>query len=145
MDNLNLDPKLNYPKTFEYKVLHLTIENAVNEASDPNIDSIKLKGALSPEFIKKQFPEQYKQEKGLSFPDQINNLLNIFGKEGWELKQVESIAGFLLFFFIRQNLISENFEKEKPYTTRDKMIKYKELFDNGLINQEEWIALKKIL
>ena len=140
----NLDnSKINYSQTWEYKVLHLTIENKGNNTSDPNIDSLKLKGSLSPEFIKRQFPEQYQEKKGLSFPDQINNILNIYGKEGWELKQIENLAGFLLLFFIRQNSISKNFEKEKPYTTRDKMIRYKELFDNGLINLEEWRALKK--
>ena len=139
MDNLNLDPKLNYPKTFEYKVLHLTIENKVNETSDPNIDSIKLKGALSPEFIKKQFPEQYQEEKGLTFPDQINNLLNIFGKEGWQLISVEDLEGFILFIFFRK--ISDN--KKSSIKLKDQIIEYKELFDAGLINDEEWKSLKK--
>ena len=144
MNNLNLDDsKINNNKIWEYKVLHLTIENKVNNTSDPNIDSLKLKGALSPEFIKTQFPEQYKEKKGLSFPDQINNVLNVYGREGWELKGVEKIAGFLLFFFIRKIIISENIKDERPYTVRDKMIKYKELFEEGLINQQEWIAVKK--
>ena len=144
MNNLNLDDsKINNNKIWEYKVLHLTIENKVNNNSDPNIDSLKLKGALSPEFIKTQFPEQYKEKKGLSFPDQINNVLNVYGREGWELKGVENIAGFLLFFFIRKIIVSENIKDERPYTVRDKMIKYKELFEEGLINQQEWIAVKK--
>ena len=79
----------------------------------------------------------------MSFPDQINNVLNVYGREGWELKGVENIAGFLLFFFIRKIIISENIKDERPYTVRDKMIKYKELFEEGLINQQEWIAVKK--
>ena len=124
---------------WEYKILHLKVENKSNKVANPYNDSKKLKGSLSPEFIKEQFPEQFLKDNDESFPDQINNLLNIFGKEGWQLISVEDLEGFILFIFIRK--ISNN--KKSSIKLKDQIIEYKELFDAGLINDEEWKSLKK--
>ena len=67
----------------EYKILNLNIDNNPNNPSNPEKDSKKLKGSPC-KFIKK-FPEQYEQKK-LHPADQLQNILNILGNEGWELR-----------------------------------------------------------
>ena len=87
---------------WEYKILNLNIDNNPNNPSNPEKDSKKLKGSLSAEFIKKQFPEQYEQKKELHPADQLQNILNILGNEGWELRCIENVGRFQFFFFIRK-------------------------------------------
>ncbi|WP_288225562.1 hypothetical protein [uncultured Prochlorococcus sp.] len=87
---------------WEYKILNLNIDTQQNNVSDPEKDSQKLKGSLSAEFIKTQFPEKYTKKKELHPADQLQNILNILGSEGWELKCIENVGRFLFFFFIRK-------------------------------------------
>ena len=90
---------------WEYKILNLNIDEKSYEPSPtPEKDSKKLKGSLSADFIKEQFPEQYKQKKGLHPADQLQAILNVIGNEGWELKCIENVGRFLFFFFIRKKL-----------------------------------------
>ena len=87
---------------WEYKILNLNIDNKKNSSPDPEKDSQKLKGSLSANFIKEQFPEQYTKKKELHPADQLQNILNILGSEGWELKCIETVGRFLFFFFMRK-------------------------------------------
>ena len=48
---------------WEYKILNINVETTSAPKSDPVKDSEKLNGYLSPDFIKKQFPTQYKEIK----------------------------------------------------------------------------------
>jgi len=127
---------------YEYKILNLNIENDNINNSDPKADSQRLKGMLSPEFIKEQFPEKYLKNTEKSFPEQIANLLNTFGQEGWELKTIEKLAGYLLFIFIRKVTGNKN-KEEKSNSLREQVLEYKNLFDDKLINKKEFEILKK--
>ena len=47
---------------WEYHVVHLNVDDSSSkheESSNPEAASEKLKGSLSPDFLKDQFPEQY--------------------------------------------------------------------------------------
>tara|TARA_B100000401_G_C52679623_1_gene659023 strand:+ start:201 stop:647 length:447 start_codon:yes stop_codon:yes gene_type:complete len=127
---------------YEYKILNLNIENDNTNNSDPKADSQRLKGMLSPEFIKEQFPEKYLKKTGNSFPEQIANLLNTFGNEGWELKTIEKLAGYLLFIFMRKVTGNKN-KGGKSNSLRENILEYKKLFDDKLINEKEFEILKK--
>lgn len=53
------DPATPFP-LWEYRVIHINVENnAPPEPPNPQVASQKLQGALSPEFIAREFPEQY--------------------------------------------------------------------------------------
>ena len=90
---------------WEYKVMHLNIEitdSTANQSSSPEEASKKLKGTLSPSFIQSQFPDEYKEkEPGLPMHGQIQRILNVMGKENWELINISTIGVRLLFFFKR--------------------------------------------
>ena len=52
---------------WEYHVVHLNVDDSSTkheEASNPEAASEKLKGSLSPDFLKVQFPNQYWENEG---------------------------------------------------------------------------------
>jgi len=94
---------------WEYKILNLKVDSNKNEnhSTSPEIDSKKLKGAFSPSFIKEQFPEQYKNNVNDKHPaDQMCGVLNLLGKEGWELVESTIVGSFQFFIFKRKKLIN---------------------------------------
>ena len=103
-------PQSAKPETFTpaqrwaYRVVHININNEEPpEPATPEAASKKLQGSLSPEFIKREFPQMYQQS-----PDhkkhpaaQLQDFLNLLGNEGWELVETNQIGGLLMFFFKR--------------------------------------------
>ena len=103
--NEQLDTKPS-PVHWEYKVYHINInvDNiAKTQVSTPEKDSKKLQGALSPEFIKREFPKMYKQttRKSTHPAEQLEIFLNSLGKDRWELIEISQVGQLLMFFFKR--------------------------------------------
>lgn len=92
---------------WEYKVVHINININTNTTSvqpaTPETDSQKLQGALSPEFIQREFPQMYqtKAHQKKHPAAQLENFLNLLGNEGWELIETNNVGGLLMFFFKR--------------------------------------------
>ena len=100
---LGVDSELNH---WEYKVIHINTnvqKTAKTQASTPERDSQKLQGALSPEFIKKEFPKMYQQNtaKPKHPAQQLETFLNTLGKDRWELVETSQVGELLMFFFKR--------------------------------------------
>ena len=91
---------------WEYHVVHLNVEDSLSkdeEASNPEAASEKLKGSLSPDFLKDQFPEQYQENKDSEHPAiQLSNFLNKKGLERWELSETIKVGKLLLLIMKRQ-------------------------------------------
>ena len=86
---------------WNYFILNLKITKP-GPAPNPEEASKKLKGTLSPSFIKDQFPQEYKEVKqGPALEKQIQVLLEQLGAKGWELINISTIGTKLLFFFKR--------------------------------------------
>tara|TARA_Y100001968_G_C18928260_1_gene512994 strand:- start:140 stop:427 length:288 start_codon:yes stop_codon:yes gene_type:complete len=90
---------------WEYYVVHLNVDDSPiksEESSNPNVASQKLKGSLSPDFLKDQFPEQYTENEDSEHPAiQLSKFLNKKGLEGWELSEKIKI-GKLLFLILKR-------------------------------------------
>ena len=115
---LGVDSELNY---WEYKAIHINtnVQNtAKTQTSTPERDSQKLQGALSPEFIKKEFPKMYQQNtaKPKHPAQQLETFLNTLGKDRWELVETSQVGELLMFFFKR--LLLKN-PGNKPDAQRD--------------------------
>ena len=84
---------------WEYQVIHLNVDNSSSkneESSNPEAASEKLKGSLSPDFLKDRFPEKYHENEGSEHPaTQLRNFLNKKGLESWELSETLKIAKML--------------------------------------------------
>ena len=93
---------------WEYLVVHVNFEskNDVNiEISNPESASDKLKGSLSPEYLKKEFPNQFSKSSPALHPaKQLQTFLNKCGNESWKLISTERVGGLLMFIFIRERL-----------------------------------------
>ena len=91
---------------WEYQVIHLNVDDTSSksdEASNPKAASEKLKGSLSPDFLKDQFPEQYHENEGSEHPaTQLSNFLNKKGLENWELSETLKIGKMLFLIMKRQ-------------------------------------------
>ena len=91
---------------WEYHVVHLNIDDSSSkneEASNPEAASEKLKGSLSPDFLKDQFPEQYQENEGSEHPAiQLSKFLNKKGLERWELSETIKIGKMLFLIMKRQ-------------------------------------------
>ena len=89
------------PICWEYKVVHVNIDNNLPpQSSTPETDSEKLQGTLSPEFIKREFPEMYQQNipQTKNPVEELQDFLNLLGKDGWELVEIGQIGVLMLFF-----------------------------------------------
>ena len=91
---------------WEYQVINLNIDNSSSkseESSNPEAASEKLKGSLSADFLKDQFPEQYHENEGSVHPaTQLSNFLNKKGLESWELSEILKIGKILFLIMKRQ-------------------------------------------
>ena len=91
---------------WEYHVIHLNVDDQSTgnlEASNPEAASEKLKGSLSPDFLKDQFPEQYQENENSEHPAvQLSKYLNQKGLEQWELSESIRIGQLLFLIMKRQ-------------------------------------------
>ena len=91
---------------WEYHVVHLNVDDtSINheKESNPELASEKLKGSLSPDFLKDQFPEQYQEKEGSEHPAiQLSKFLNKKGLERWELSETIKIGKMLFLIMKRQ-------------------------------------------
>ena len=92
---------------WEYQVIHLNVDDSSSkseEASNPKAASEKLKGSLSPDFLKDQFPEQFKENEGSEHPaTQLSKFLNKKGLDRWELSEKIKIGKMLFLILKRQS------------------------------------------
>ena len=90
---------------WEYHVVHLNVEDSStknDETSNPQAASEKLKGSLSADFLKDQFPEQYNENHDSEHPAiQLSKFLNKKGLERWELSETIKI-GNMLFLIMKR-------------------------------------------
>ncbi len=91
---------------WEYYVVHLNVDDSSSkneDASNPQAASEKLKGSLSPGFLKDQFPEQYQENEGSEHPAiQLSKFLNKKGLERWEISETVKIGKMLFLIMKRQ-------------------------------------------
>ena len=84
-------------RIIEYRTIGINI----NLTQPPNVkkDAEKIQG-VSKEFMEKEFPDYY-QNKSTNIALQCQNLINIYGKRGWEHYFQGQIGNLILFYFKR--------------------------------------------
>ena len=90
--------------SIEYRTIGINI----NLTPPPNVkkDAEKIQG-VSKEFMEKEFPDYY-QNKSTNIALQCQNLINIYGKRGWEHYFQGQIGNLILFYFKRDIESVEN-------------------------------------
>ena len=108
--------KTSLSPVWEYRVIHINMNSVKQEdlpkQASPEVASKKLQGSLSPEFIKKEFPDLYKNagqsRRPLHPAEQLQDFLNEMGKRSWELIEISELGSLKMFFFKRLRPISSN-------------------------------------
>ena len=88
-------------KQWEYKVVQLIAQSPPN----PDDASKKLGGSLSAGSLRTQFPKYYSNTNGRQ---QISDFLNLLGKEGWELVEVQQIAELPIMILKRPRMLTKD-------------------------------------
>ena len=96
---MNYVPLISSP--MNYAIEYRTIGININLTPPPDVkkDAEKIKG-VSKEFMEKEFPDYY-QNKSTNIALQCQNLINIYGKRGWEHYFQGQIGNLILFYFKR--------------------------------------------
>ena len=93
--------KLSFKSVMSLAIEYRTIGININTTPNPDIkkDIQKMDG-VSKEFLEKEFPNYY-QNKNTNIALQCQNLINIYGKKGWEHYFQGQIGNLILFYFKR--------------------------------------------
>ena len=118
---------------WEYRVIHINMNPVKQEdlpkQSNPEAASKKLQGSLSPEFIKKEFPDLYKnrsQSRRSRHPaEQLQDFLNEMGRSSWELIEISELGPLQMFFFKRL----------KPIASSQSVVQEKKVAGSGASDQ----------
>ena len=82
---------------YEYRVFGIH----ANPTSKPDPEKASKKLNVSKEFIQQEFAEHYKANKSVNLPLQIQTLLNMYGKRGWEHYYEGKMGPQILLYFRR--------------------------------------------
>ena len=95
--------------SWEYRLIGINIKNSPK----PNVknDSKQIPN-MSKEFLEKEFSQYYTNEKNDNIALQCQNLINLYGKRGWEHYFQGQIGNLILFYFKRQSNINESYPSE---------------------------------
>ena len=99
--------KTSFSPVWEYRVVRINLnfakQDSLHNQANPEVASQKLQGSLSPEFIKKEFPDLYKKPGKAPQPrdpaEQLQDFLNEMGKRSWELIEISELGPLQMFFF----------------------------------------------
>ena len=100
-----------------FAIEYRTIGININTTPTPDVKKdIKKMDGVSKEFLEKEFPNYYKN-KNANIALQCQNLINIYGKKGWEHYFQGQIGNLILFYFKRNADLNKDKIKYKlnPY------------------------------
>ncbi len=104
-------------KIWEYRVISINVETSMPPSAEKASKRMK---NISEEFLEKEFPEQYKKSQSTNFSLQLQELINIYGKRGWEHYFQGQFGNKLLFYFKRN--INTKFHTKTPLTPKEESI-----------------------
>ena len=101
----------NHEVSWDYRVIGININTI--QPSNPEKASAKLGEKLSKEFLEKEFPEEYVNNKSTNIALQCQQVIQIFGKKGWEHYQQSQLGGTAMLYFRRKKQQKNNEELTK--------------------------------
>jgi len=90
---------------WDYRVIGINI-NPVNP-SNASKAAEKMGENFSPEFLQKEFPEEYQANRSTNMALQCQQVIQIYGKHGWEHYQQGQIGNAVMMYFRRPNQRAE--------------------------------------
>ena len=85
---------------WDYRVVGINI--GVSNPSDSKQAAEKLENKLSAQFLEKEFPEEYQKKQSTNLALQCQQIIQIYGKYGWEHYQQGQLANTAMLYFKRK-------------------------------------------
>ncbi|MCY4359784.1 hypothetical protein [Candidatus Synechococcus spongiarum] len=87
---------------WEYCVIH--VNEDTSQQPSATAASEKLGGSMSPDFIERQFPDQYGRKPSPHPAEQLGRFLNKMGSKGWMLTNITNLGPLQMYIFRRRKL-----------------------------------------
>lgn len=84
---------------WDYRVIGINI-NPI-QPSNASKAAKKMGESFSPEFLQKQFPEEYQSKRSTNMALQCQQVIQIYGKFGWEHYQQGQLGNTAMMYFRR--------------------------------------------
>jgi len=84
---------------WDYRVIGININTI--QPSDANKAAEKMGEKFSAEFLQKQFPEEYQAKRSTNMALQCQQVIQIYGKFGWEHYQQGQLGNAAMLYFRR--------------------------------------------
>ena len=91
---------------WDYRVIGINI-NPI-KPSNASKAAEKMGEGFSPEFLQKQFPEEYQSNRSTNMALQCQQVIQIYGKFGWEHYQQGQLGNTAMLYFRRPNHKTEH-------------------------------------
>ena len=105
--------------SWEYRLVGINIKPSPNQ--NVNNDAKQLPN-MSKEFLEKEFSEYYTNKKNDNIALQCQNLINLYGKRGWEHYFQGQIGNLILFYFKRKSDMNQPYSSEKLSPEEESLI-----------------------
>ena len=96
--------------SWEYRSIGINIKSSPKPSTSNDAKQIP---SMSKEFLEKEFSEYYTNEKNNNIALQCQNLINIYGKRGWDHYFQGQIGNLILFYFKRESNINQSYSSDK--------------------------------
>ena len=87
-------------ETWDYRVVGININTT--QPSNPSKAAEKLGESFSKEFLEKEFPQEYIKNKSTNMALQCQQVIQIYGKRGWEHYQQSQLGTTAMLYFKRK-------------------------------------------
>ena len=87
-------------EAWEYRVVGININTTT--PSNPIQAAEKLGEGFSKEFLEKEFPQEYIKKKSTNMALQCQQIIQIYGKKGWEHYQQGQLGNTAMLYFKRK-------------------------------------------
>lgn len=84
---------------WDYRVVGVNINQT--QSADAKMASSQMDG-MSQDFLKREFPNYYENDTSTNIGYQCQQVLKIYGKNGWEHYQQSNIGALIMLYFRKQ-------------------------------------------
>lgn len=85
---------------WDYRVVGININNT--SPADSSKASKKLEEKLSVEFLEREFPQEYIENRSINIALQCQQVIQIYGKKGWEHYQQGQLGNNAMLYFRKE-------------------------------------------
>ena len=96
--------------TWDYRVIGININRTTPSSSSKAAE--KLGKTFTPDFLEKEFPQEYVANRSTNTALQCQQVIQIYGKYGWEHYQQGQLGDMAMLYFKKNRSEDNNYQPE---------------------------------